>query len=156
MKGKIKVSWLDIEAKKKSKVPDPGTYNIKEKVVNKMKFMKGKRVTEIQEYMKKNKWKLPPGAHFKNKSSTAGSNRSHKGIMDSKGSKFGYIDDAIAKGYQSPAHIYKAESKLTQKRSIFGSFSKGGRKPLFKKGKSKGGEYKHVESFYKTQVKNRV
>mmetsp|Transcript_32832 Transcript_32832/g.29128 ORF Transcript_32832/g.29128 Transcript_32832/m.29128 type:complete len:302 (+) Transcript_32832:28-933(+) len=158
MKGKIKQSWLDIEAKNKSHIPDPGKYDIKEIKVNKMQFLKGKRVTEIQEYVKKNKWKLPPGIHYKNKPSTASSLRGNKGIMDSKGRRMGYIDDAVVKGQMSPSTNYKTDCQLTKKRLIYGNFSKDvGRKSSQKKKKRTGSTgYKHVESYYKTQVKNRV
>lgn len=107
MKGKLNDSWLDIETKKRSHAPDPGHYTIKEKTVNKMKFLKGKRVTQIQEYVKLNKWKLAPGAHFKSKPQKSSSLANKKGIMHSKVKRMGYIDEAIVRGQQSPSCIYK-------------------------------------------------
>lgn len=150
-------SWIEVEAKKKAQYPDPGKYTIKEKVVNKLKFLKGKRVTEIQEVIKRNAWKLPPGAHFKE--TPQGSKlRKGKGLIDTKEPQVAYMGDAIAQGQATPGHEYKVESILTQKRPLFGSFAKGIARKDLKVGRTPATlkDYEHVDAFNKTQVKSRV
>lgn len=155
IKKGITNSWLDIETKKKSGVPDPGKYTIIEKTVNKMKFLKAKRVTVFQEVIKQNSWKLAPGAHFKDRPNTGNLKRS-RGLMEAKGSRVGYIEDAIAHGQMSPSHQYKRDSNLTQARPLYGNFSKGSKRGSLYNRKFLAKDYKHVEAFQKTQAKNRV
>lgn len=153
-----KKSWVDLEAKKKAGIPDPGTYTYKEKVSNKTKFLQGKRITEIQEYIKQNNWKLPPGAHYKDKPEKGSSVRRGKGLMDSKESRSSYLDDSLARAQMTPSHIYKCDSNLTRVRQPFAKiFKKGTSKSLLKDAPQPvPKDLNHVDAFYKTQVKNTV
>ncbi|CAI2372784.1 unnamed protein product [Moneuplotes crassus] len=158
MKGKTGKSWLDVEAKNRSFAPPPGHYDIKEAKSDKMGFLKSKRVTQIQEYIKLNKWKLAPGVHYKSNSfkSTLMGNRN--GIMHSKVQRMGYIDEAVVRGQQSPASIYKKDSRHTKKRQLYGNFSKGAKRESefkIKKAKSGPDDYNYAEAFNKTQGKSR-
>ena len=60
-----KTSFIDLITKTKSQLPDPGKYPIKSTfVIKNFKFSKTKRVTDIQELIKINKWKIAPGSYF--------------------------------------------------------------------------------------------
>lgn len=122
-----KKTWIEIEANKKAKMPDTH-YVYKDTSNNKMKFLKSKRLTEIDEIIRRDKWKLAPGAHYKHDVGDKKVKIKGKGIMDAKGPKVGYLDDAVVQGQISPNISANHESRLTQKRLLFGSFSKGVRR----------------------------
>lgn len=103
----------------KAKLPDPGAYPIKSTFLgNKLKFFKSKRVTEIQDLIQKNKWKLAPGMYHKDMSKQDKKRESRRGLIDNKVPKVSYLDTAIAISEETPSFIYNIDSKLTKKRQL--------------------------------------
>lgn len=77
-----------------------------------------------------------------------------KGILDSKVAKIGYLDEAVVRGQITPSHIYKYDCQQTQKRPLFGTFSKSSSRANFSpkyRGPTKELDQEKISKHYKKE-----